>query len=301
MDIVKEFLKDPQNVNRQDSKGVTPIMAASNYFFKGVDDNVSMEIFKEILLNSPNLEIQDHKGYTALALAIHNNPNYNKIKLLIEKGADCKFISSDDETLGWNLLHLYINENDFDNNSDINIVQLLLEQKSIDINAKTKDGKSALYLAALYGNLPAFNLLLENKANIECVVDNKDILMASCIGGNKDIFNQLIEYGFKINVEANDIWKQVIKEILGNHKLEILKSLFTFNETVGVMVDKPYQELSEDPVIFCPMNFKDWYNSSSKKGAQNLNKVEDTEDAPQLDDIVRWFQKTGLKNEVREI
>ena len=88
---------------------------------------------------------------------------------------------------------------------DIKVVQELLKDKSININARDEEGWSPLLQASYDGHKEIIELLLDHKAdiNIQNRFGDTALIWASAIG-SKEIVKLLLDYGADINIQNND-------------------------------------------------------------------------------------------------
>ncbi|MBO7642238.1 MAG: ankyrin repeat domain-containing protein [Alphaproteobacteria bacterium] len=157
--IVTELVKSGADPDIQDKNRKTILRLAVE---KG-----NLEIIKELVNYSKNLNCKDYNGQTALMLAVSKG-NVNLVNLLIEKGADVNARDNNDKTA----LMFAASSGKED------IVRSLLEKKKkksaikkmvskitrkkeegIDINAKDKDGKTALDYAKEAGHTEVVEML----------------------------------------------------------------------------------------------------------------------------------------------
>jgi ankyrin repeat protein len=144
--VVKCIVEKGANVNGQDSKGSTAmhIAARSNQW----------GCFTELVQRHGNLELTDSNGDTALNVAIkHHHDTIWKIALRA-----CPAAARMSDNMGKTPLH----------NADAEAVDVLLESRA-DINARTKDGETALYLAASSNDTEKALRLLARQAQVNIV------------------------------------------------------------------------------------------------------------------------------------
>ncbi|OAQ65927.1 ankyrin [Pochonia chlamydosporia 170] len=144
-----------------------------------------------ILLANGNNEIlqsRDHEGQTALHNAAEQGYE-SVIELLLDHGANptIKDLSGD------TALHLAAYHR------QLGAVQALLKAKSIDVDAKNDNGRSALFLAAAKGHTDIFILLLSHHANPETKDSYQCSVLLAAVRNNSCriiahlLFNKLVE------------------------------------------------------------------------------------------------------------
>ena len=100
-------------------------------------------------------------------------------------------------------------------NNDTNRINSILNKGKVDINAKNKDGETALMLASSEGHLEMVKLLVENGA------DYTNALRLASREGHLEVVKYLLENGADVNIKnkngnaALDLAKiEDIKEVL---------------------------------------------------------------------------------------
>ena len=171
--IVKLLLEHGANPNTVNALGATALMTTVR---RG-----NIQIFNLLIKYGVNVNQTDLKGRTALFYAVENNSN-NMLHTLLESGIDknasdnygasaflyactlgnipaCKMLmrsgcrSSDADLYGNTALHIAAQKN------LLALVQLLKEDRNIDITVKNDSGKTALYYAQKNNNKEIMELL----------------------------------------------------------------------------------------------------------------------------------------------
>jgi ankyrin repeat protein len=154
--IVQMLIKAGADVNAQNSYGLTSMMyllyttnEMHNY------ENTFQRMFDDLLPKS-DLTIQNDKGDTSLFIAVGNSKiDESVIKSLLEHGASVRHVNDDGETV----LFKFTNRNDPDD--EIEMLELISRHTTPEIiNAKTKDGTTALDLALALSNYKTAEHLL---------------------------------------------------------------------------------------------------------------------------------------------
>ena len=83
-------------------------------------------------------------------------------------------------------------------NNDTNRINSILNKGKVDINAKNKDGETALMLASSEGHLEMVKLLVENGANYT------NALRLASREGHLEVVKYLIEKGADVNAKDNE-------------------------------------------------------------------------------------------------
>ncbi|CAG2223281.1 unnamed protein product [Mytilus edulis] len=154
IDIVKLLLDKNANVNLCNTENTSPLLIAS---YSGHTD-----IVKLLLERNPDVNLCDKDGFSPLIQAsIYGHTDI--VRLLLERNP----VPCDNTSLSTS----YVNNNTSISNSP-SPVQSLLKHKP-DVNAQTYDGGSALYFSARNGNIEITQLLLENNADSNICIHNK--------------------------------------------------------------------------------------------------------------------------------
>lgn len=135
----------------------------------------------------------------AIIYAIRTNDNKNA-KRLIKYAIDADIISSiRSNERNYNILHLAVRY------SRVEIVELLLEKKCIDINAVSDIGSTALGCSLSFSNIGITEMLINHGANVNILNrDDKSVLMYACRERNYDFVSLLFKLCNNVNVNAQD-------------------------------------------------------------------------------------------------
>ncbi|XP_063912691.1 ankyrin-3-like [Zophobas morio] len=221
-DIIKLLIKKGIEVNAQNENGTTSLQLACG--------NGDLEITKMLLEFGACINIVDKQNHTALNYASKlSTDNRSIIKLLIKKGINVSAESKNGTTaLQFTCLNgVYentkmlldfgasVNIVDKSNNNNLlhfatasrrttrGIIRLLIK-KGIDINAKNKNGMTALQLACERGVYANAKLLLDCGASINILDkgNNNALHFASSSKyDTTDIVNLLITRGIDVNIQ----------------------------------------------------------------------------------------------------
>ncbi|MBO7454734.1 MAG: ankyrin repeat domain-containing protein [Alphaproteobacteria bacterium] len=159
LEIIKKLASYSKELNHEDKTGWTALLLAVA--------NENEEVVEILLKNKAGIDIQNNQGQSPLMLAVSKG-NVNLVNLLIEKGADVNARDNDDKTA----LMFAASSGKED------IVRSLLEKKKkksvikkmaskitrkkeegVDIDAKDKDGKTALDYAKEAGHTEVVEML----------------------------------------------------------------------------------------------------------------------------------------------
>ncbi|CAG2255522.1 ANK [Mytilus edulis] len=116
------------------------------------------DIVKLLLEKNPNVNLCSNSGCSLFRLLLERNP-----------------VPCDNTSLSTSYVY-----NNISISNSPSLVQPLMKHKP-DVNAQTYDGGNALYFSALFGNIEITQLLLENNANCNICIHNKQSMT--------DIFN----------------------------------------------------------------------------------------------------------------
>ncbi|XP_055903120.1 putative ankyrin repeat protein RF_0381 [Eupeodes corollae] len=139
--------------------------------------NICKDLVEILLQNKADIDAIDEHGTTAL----HLNASQN---------------------LFFSLIDLSYSVNSFGTKAEI--AKMLLSMGA-NVDAKTKDKKiTALHIACSQTNPDVVKVLLEYKANVNCLVGDVSPLMIAAKRGNASIMKMLIANGASVNLKRNN-------------------------------------------------------------------------------------------------
>jgi len=247
--LVEYGITNNIDMNIVDMNGNTPITLAYKLNFEG--------IFK-FLLKYLDINKCDLKGNSILYYAIFKN-DIDTIRDLINLGADINF----KDKFGNSAIHIAIFKRNQEilkillHNSNlllnvpnikgetpiftiINIPNYTVIEKIViidnlikrgaDINFVDNDGNTPLICAIQIGSLPIIELLIENGANVNYIIENKhkSVLTYAIELGELEIVKHLVKCGADVNFK-NKNGVSILIEAIDNLKWEIFKFLVNFN------------------------------------------------------------------------
>ncbi|XP_067653215.1 serine/threonine-protein phosphatase 6 regulatory ankyrin repeat subunit B-like [Haliotis asinina] len=209
------------DINSKGDENMTPVMLAAyhgkNEAFdilvkKGADlsiidedgDNIlhsachggNVKIVTYILMqNIVDINCKGDEEMTAVLIAAYHAKK-EAFDNLVKRGADLSVIDED----GDNILHLACR------GGNVKIVNYILMQSIVNINAKNNNGETPVMITANSGDREAFDILARKGADLS-VIDNKgdNILHWACRGGNVKIVTYiLLENCVDINCKGNE-------------------------------------------------------------------------------------------------
>lgn len=192
LELIQFFINKGISVNAKDENGNTPFLNAAR--------NNNLEVIKLLINKVENINYTNTKGESALALAVqHNTPEV--VKFLIENKADVAILDASKNNLTPYLIKSFSakKEDVFKQKLDIltskgldvtktqhngntlyhialsnnsNAILKLIKQFNIDVNAKNKEGNTALHIAALQATkTDVLNYLISIGAKKEATTD----------------------------------------------------------------------------------------------------------------------------------
>ncbi len=276
--ICKLLLDQGADVNARDSQDRTALGIAT---LRGQSEIVKMLLDKGADANSKN------KGIPVLVTAFQQG-KADIAKLLIDKGADINAKVSEDDTLltlavansqletvklllkGSVNVNAQVGKNNETaltraaSQTDINILKELLSAKA-EVNAKPTNGNTALINSVIKGNANNTDLLLQNGANVDSKIADRESILAYAIRNNlTPIVQTLLNH--KVSVSQDDLIKASDKADMA--KLFVSKGYI--NSKVASNVKRLYQKYlaNEVPVTDNTPIYKSTPNSSE---VQNTN------------------------------
>ena len=167
-EIIRYFLAKGVDVNKADKEGNTPLMASA-----GARETAVLEL---LLGSVKNINAQNLKGESALTFAVKNGTP-EAVNLLLTKGADVNVKDKDGNNLGVYLVQSYrpagrekAATDPFDAKAE------LLQDKGLNLAAPQKDGNTLYHLAITKNDVSLLKKITELKVDINA--KNKDGLTA---------------------------------------------------------------------------------------------------------------------------
>lgn len=214
LEIVKLLINKGADVNARSKEGWTALMEAAKghaYLTKGFIDKgrkdvamVPTEFAKLLIERGSEVNARDMYGRTALMTAADNGQT-ETIKLLLEKGANVNANDIDGNTAlmysiaGYASLMKRLSKAKLKDDNIATIpaeIATLLINKGIDVNAKKKDGVTALMIAASAGITEIVRLLIEKGADINAKTnDGLTAYYLAATNGHTDIAKLLEQAG----------------------------------------------------------------------------------------------------------
>lgn len=177
------FIEKGTNVNQQNEEGNTALMNAS---YRNTLDAVKLLGEK-----TKNINSQNKKGRSALTNALRNSPEV--IAYLLDKNADVLVVDKKGNNLAYYLTEAYNSKKEEGFLQKIK----LLEEKGFKITKPQKDGNTLMHLAANKGNLALLKFL--KKYNIDVNAKNKEgqtaLQKAVMVAKKPEILEFLIKNG----------------------------------------------------------------------------------------------------------
>jgi len=120
--------------------------------------------------------------------------------------------------------------------SGCDCVSLLIQNRA-DVNARARNGKTALSIASETGNLLVFDLLLEAGASFNIQDrDGMSPIHGAATYGRLAVVRKLLERGSKINTTSTALWTPLHFAAKNNH-FDIVRLLVKFDADVGAKTE----------------------------------------------------------------
>ncbi|KAJ4361129.1 uncharacterized protein N0V89_001698 [Didymosphaeria variabile] len=182
-------------------------------------DNRSTEIVKLLVSAGAQLDKRSISGSGTPLYDATYQGRVEIVETLIKAGADVNIFEDDDE--GWWPVHAA-----FDNPQ---IMKLLLAHGA-NVNARTCDGDTALYLATKWGYEDCVAEILKHKPELNCLIRDSTILFRAVDGDELGIAGLLLDAGedpcHPATKAANAL---LLHECVENEHVDLLKRLLLYN------------------------------------------------------------------------
>lgn len=196
-EIIKYFISKGVDPNKADKEGVTPLMVAASAR--------ETSVLEFLLPTSKNVNAQNLKGESALTNAVKSGTP-EAVSLLLAKGADVKVQDKDGNNLGFYLVQSYRPQMMGRGGEGANAKQdpfaskiKLLQDKGLNLATPQKDGNTLYHLAVVKNDLSLLKKIAD--LNIDINAKNKDgmtaLHKAAMISKDDTILKYLLSLGAK--------------------------------------------------------------------------------------------------------
>ncbi|PBJ05570.1 ankyrin repeat domain-containing protein [Flavobacterium sp. ACN6] len=209
-EIIKYFLDKGVDVNKADKDGNTPIMAAAS-----AREIAALELF---LPKAKNINAQNLKGESALTNAVRSGTP-EAVSLLLAKGADVNVKDKEGNNLGVYLVQSYRpagRERETPKQDPFDAKAKLLQDKGLNLAAAQKDGNTLYHAAITKNDVALLKKITDLKVDVNA--KNKDGLTAlhraAMTSKDDSILKYLVSVGAKkdINTEFDETAYALAKE-----------------------------------------------------------------------------------------
>ena len=201
-EIINYFIAKGVDVNQADKQGNTVLMKAAS----ARDTTEALELLLPIV---KNYEAQNAKGESALTFAVLSG-SPKAVEILVNKGADVKIVNKEGNNLGVYLIQSYrpqMNrgpEGGAPKQDPFAAKMKLLQDKGLDLATPQKDGSTLYHFALLKNDLSLLKKLADLKIDVNA--KNKDGLTAlhkaAMIAKDDVILKYLISIGAKNDIKT---------------------------------------------------------------------------------------------------
>jgi ankyrin repeat protein len=195
-EIIKYFLAKGVDANKADKNGNTPLIAAASA--------KETAVLEQLLPLVKNINTQNNKGESALTIAVKSGTP-EAITLLLSKGADVNVKDKDGNNLGFYLVQSYRSQAGPDAKQDsFDAKAKLLQEKGLNLAAAQKDGNTLYHLALTKNDAALLKKI--TALNVDVNAKNKDGLTAlhraAMISKDDAILKYLVSIGAKKDVST---------------------------------------------------------------------------------------------------
>jgi len=154
VEIIKYFLSKGVDINQADNEGNTVFMNAAS-------SNSEIEVIELLLPKLKNINQLNKKGVSALAFAVRNNTP-EIVNLLIASGADVKTADANGDNLAYYLLQSYNPQKTAAFESKLKALQA----KGLNITSVQKNGNTLYHLAVAKNDLTLLKRIQDSKIDV---------------------------------------------------------------------------------------------------------------------------------------
>lgn len=213
-EIIKYFLSKGVDVNQPDNEGTTAFMNAA----AASRDTATIGL---LLTKVKNINQVNKKGVSALAMAVRGN-SAEVVQYLIDKGASINVSDANGDNLAYYLLQSYSTRGGVD---DFEAKLKVLQNKGLQLNAPQKNGNTLYHLAVAKNDLALVKRIAslqvdvnaKNKEGItalhKAAMLSKDDAMMKyliSIGAKKELTTDMKETAFDLAVENESLSKNKV-------------------------------------------------------------------------------------------
>lgn len=200
-EIINYFIAKGSDINKADNDGNTPFMIAAS-------SRETTAALEQLLAIVKNINAQNLKGESALTAAVKSGTP-NAVEILLSKGADVKVQDKEGNNLGFYLVQSYRPQMMGRSPEGTNAKQdpfaakiKLLQGKGLNLAAPQKDGNTLYHLAVTKNDLTLLKKIAD--LNIDINAKNKDGLTAlhkaAMISKDDTILKYLLSIGAKKDI-----------------------------------------------------------------------------------------------------
>ncbi|MFL0353265.1 ankyrin repeat domain-containing protein [Xanthomarina sp. GH4-25] len=149
-----------------------------------------------LLKQVDDINLVNKKGESALTLAVENNSN-KIVELLIEKKANVSVLDANGNNLAYYLIHSFNSEKI----KDFELKASLLKSHGLDLTSNQTNGNTLYHLAVEKNNLDLIQWVPNDKVDINAKnkEGNTALHLAAMNAKNTDILKYLVSKGAKLN------------------------------------------------------------------------------------------------------
>lgn len=196
-EIITYFLSKGVDANKVNNDGNTPLMIAAGR---------EITVVEKLLPVTKNINLQNSKGESALTFAVRSG-NPESVALLLDKGADVNVKDKDGNNLGIYLVQSYRPAGRGEANATKDPFEAkvkLLQDKGLNLAAAQKDGSTLYHFAIAKNDLALLKKLAA--LNIDVNAKNKDgmtaLHKAAMVAKDDNILKYLISIGAKKDIKT---------------------------------------------------------------------------------------------------
>ena len=238
-------------------------LTTSNNLINNINENQLFSPKFQTFCNRNNEEMKEPETEKEKTLI-------NKYIFYSKKGDKENFLITIEQLINDNINLNYIDENGFSalhyavDEGNLKICEILIQTKIIDINIKSiNDNKTPLHISCKNGYFDITKLLIQNKADLNCLDNEKNNPLLYCVKGNYyEVIKMILSQNHDYNLILSENIYGESPLSIANKSNEKIKNLF--KEYENLILSKKKINHNQNKKCFTTRNQKNILNKNEK-------------------------------------